>query len=595
MKRCPLCETDYPNQYSTCEADGVVLVATHDLDPGTLVRNKYRIVRKVGRGGMGTVYLADHLLLGKQRALKFIAGDLAQDPKLLKRFRLEALAAIELRHPNIAEVFDLDQAEDGAPFIAMEYVAGRDLRAALRAGPMPIPRALLIAQGVAFGLAAAHHKGIVHRDVKPENILLASEPAGPEIPKLVDFGIAAIRDRVTSVGRTRTGVMLTPDFAAPEQWLGLSSDQIDGRADLYALGGVLHEMLTGRNWLVERNAADAQESNTPPPSHWRPELHQWPGLEQLVLHLLAEDRNQRPQNVSEFLHKLDAVQRKQPIPRTPTLLESAPAATTEPVARPRRRTLLWTAATAVAASLCLFAVFFWFSPPRAGSLRQNPKDGLTYVWIPPSNFTRGFWLGQTPVTVAAWQRYRAATNAPALLTEDSLHRNTLNEAGPANAPVVFESWYQAQGFCQWSGFTLPSEAQWEYAARAGTTADRYGDPDAIAWFGDNSGNQPIDAAAWSRAAGIDRSAYEQRLKDNGNFAHPVALKRPNAWNLYDMLGNVLEWTTDSADNGKKVIRGASWANTAADVRFSSRTAIDPNRQLTAVGFRCLATNWEGDK
>jgi sulfatase modifying factor 1 len=154
-------------------------------------------------------------------------------------------------------------------------------------------------------------------------------------------------------------------------------------------------------------------------------------------------------------------------------------------------------------------------------------------------------------------------------------------------PVVNESWKQADGFCSWAGMTLPSEAHWEYAARAGMSDARYGAPDVIAWYGDNSGNKRIDAAAWSRAAGTDRAEYEQRLRQNGNFAHAVGLKQPNRWGLYDMLGNVLEWTSDSSQDGKKVIRGASWANTEDEVRFTSRTAIDPNGQFTAIGFRCI--------
>jgi serine/threonine protein kinase/formylglycine-generating enzyme required for sulfatase activity len=621
MKRCPLCETDYPNQYFNCEGDGAVLVATRDLDPGTVVRNKYRIVRKVGRGGMGTVYLAAHILLGRQRALKFIASELAQDPRLLKRFRLEALAAIELRHPNIAEVVDLDQAEDGAPFIAMEYVEGRDLRAALRDGPMEIERALHIARGVAFGLGAAHAKGIVHRDVKPENILLAAKPDGAELPKLVDFGIAAIQDNVSTLGRTRTGVMLTPDYAAPEQWLGLSAGQIDGRTDLYALGGVLHEMLTGRNWLVDRGAAHAQGLNCagqrPSLSELRSELRDWPGLEALVLRLLDEDREQRPRDVSEFLRELDAVQKKQPVTRVATVVEDRP---NEQNASPRadQRNRYYTSRWMTIVAACLgfvglvLGVMHWrgvtiFSAEKtgldAGTARRNPKDGLMYAWIPfgfsigdrrPADETetaveksKGFWMGQTPVTVGAWKKFRIATGAAALPVADQLGRTNLNEGGPDTMPVVNESWEQAEAFCEWAGMTLPSEAHWEYAARAGTSDARYGEPDAIAWYGDNSGNQRINAAAWSRAAGTDRPEYERRLRENGNFAHPVGLKQPNRWRLYDMLGNVLEWTSDSSQDGKKVIRGASWANTEYEVRFTSRTAIDPNGQFTAIGFRCI--------
>src|ERR1700727_1235439 len=162
MKLCPLCETSYPNHHTTCERDGATLIASRELEAGTIIRGKYRIVRALGRGGMGTVYLADHILLGRQRALKFISSELSQDPRLLKRFRQEAQAAIDLRHPNVAEVVDLDQAEDGSPYIAMEFVEGQDLRHAIDAGTMVVPRALYFARSVALGLGVAHAKGIIH-------------------------------------------------------------------------------------------------------------------------------------------------------------------------------------------------------------------------------------------------------------------------------------------------------------------------------------------------------------------------------------------------------------------------------------------------
>lgn len=243
MKTCPLCDTAYPNDHRNCENDGALLIESRDFEPGTLIRGKYRIVRQLGRGGMGVVYLADHILLGRQRALKFISSELSQDPRFLKRFRHEAKAASELRHPNVVEVVDLDQAEDGSPYIAMEFVEGTGLREALADGPFPVARALRIARGVALGLGAAHAKGVFHRDVKPENILLAGANGPQETPKLLDFGISAMKESATAISRTG-GVMLTPDYAAPEQWRGMAPEELDGRVDMYALGGVLYEMLT---------------------------------------------------------------------------------------------------------------------------------------------------------------------------------------------------------------------------------------------------------------------------------------------------------------------------------------------------------------
>jgi serine/threonine-protein kinase len=323
MKSCPLCETTYPSHHKTCPTDGALLIESSELEPGLVIRGKYRIVRLLGRGGMGTVYLAEHIMLGRQRALKFISSELAQDAQFLRRFRREAQAAIELRHPNVVEVVDLDQAEDGSPYIAMEFVEGTDLSHALRAGAFPLERALAITRGVALGLGAAHDKNIIHRDVKPENILLAGGNGLPETPKLLDFGIAAMKEGGTAVSRTH-GLMLTPPYASPEQWKGMAAEELDGRADLYALGGVLYEMLTGHTCFHAHNTEGWMylhlQEEPQPPSRLRHDLEKWPGIDALALGLLAKDRDQRPRNAAELVEQIDAVYR-------PVSPKSTPVAT----------------------------------------------------------------------------------------------------------------------------------------------------------------------------------------------------------------------------------------------------------------------------
>jgi formylglycine-generating enzyme required for sulfatase activity len=598
-----------------------MLIVSSELDPGTIIRDKYRIVRALGRGGMGTVYLAEHILLGRQRALKFISGELSNDPKFLKRFRLEAQAAIDLRHPNVVEVVDLDQAEDGSPYIAMEYVDGPSLRQALADGPFHVERALDIARGVALGLGLAHAKGIIHRDVKPENILLAGGNGKPEIPKLLDFGLAAMKESSTAVSRTR-GLMLTPEYAAPEQWKGMPSGELDGRVDLYALGGVLHEMLTGRTSFASHNTEGWMyqhlQAEPVPPSRLRPELANWPGLDALVLRMLAKDRDQRPANAAEFVRDLNALRPGQPIK---TVFEG-PGVTIPVQVRatpPKSHAPWWVIAAAI--GLTLFGAFFLYlrlnrTGPIAGTIRDNPRDGQKYVWIPPGAFqmgcspgdsecgddekpprqvsiTKGFWMAQTPVTVGAWKRYRAATNAPALPQTDSFGRKNWNEAGADTMPVVMETWNEASNFCQWAGLRLPTEAEWEYAARAGSTAARYGDLDSIAWYADNSGNRPIDAAALWGSTGQKTQAqktqeYEARLIANGNIAHAAGEKQPNQWQLYDMLGNVWQWVAwPAAPPGSfMALRGGSWANIPGKVRVSGRLENPPDFRFERIGFRC---------
>ena len=364
MKTCPLCDAAWPSTQATCPTDGALLIESRDLDPGTVIRGKYRIERLLGRGGMGTVYLAEHILLSRLRALKFISTDLSQDPRFLKRFRHEAQAASELHHPNVVQVLDLDQAEDGSPYIAMEYVEGQDLRHALADGAFPVERALTIARGIAQGLAAAHTKGIVHRDIKPENILLTGSN---ETPKLLDFGIAAMRETGTAISRTH-GLLLTPQYAAPEQWKGLPAEEIDGRADLYALGCVLYEMLTGQTPFQAHNTEGwmYQHLQEPPrpPSQLRPELANWQGLDTLVLRLLAKDREQRPKDAAELLSLFDAVSRIAPVAVRVTAREEPPFAVrrggvSKNAKTSRRVPLIWGGLALLATALALAAFVVW--------------------------------------------------------------------------------------------------------------------------------------------------------------------------------------------------------------------------------------------
>jgi TPR repeat protein/serine/threonine protein kinase len=261
---------------------------------------------------MGVVYLAEDILLGVNVALKFLAGDLGKDPKFIKRFRIEARTAYQLRHPNIVDVTNLDQAEDGTLFIAMEFVPGPSLRAVLEQahGSLGIPRSLAIARDIASGLTAAHALGTVHRDIKPENVLLAPVTGGRERPKILDFGIVAVAESVSRTSLTR-GLLLTPNYAAPEQWMEMPALEMDGRTDLYALGGVLYEMLSGATPFHAHNISGWMREHlqeTPrPPSLSCPDVANWPGLDALVLRLLAKDRDQRPRDAGELVRLLDAM------------------------------------------------------------------------------------------------------------------------------------------------------------------------------------------------------------------------------------------------------------------------------------------------
>ena len=327
MKFCPQCQTGFPDRAETCPTHGILLSEILNLKSGMLIRNTYRIVRKLGDGGMGSVYLAEQTLMEEMRALKFLARHFSNDQDFIDRFRREVRTLRQVRHQNVIDCGDLERAEDDSFFFAMEYVDGPDLQEFMeQAGrPLEVKLALEIARGIAQGLGAAHAKGMVHRDIKPENILMAPGPDG-YIPKVADFGIVATKEGTASY--TRTGQpLLTVIYAAPEQWEGMPASEFDGRTDLYALGGVMFAMLTGQTafqadsyqgWAMQHLRAPA-----PPPSKLRKELSAWRGLDDLVLGLLAKDRNDRPQNVGEVLRLLEGVRygvatmREEPVAQRP--------------------------------------------------------------------------------------------------------------------------------------------------------------------------------------------------------------------------------------------------------------------------------------
>jgi formylglycine-generating enzyme required for sulfatase activity len=269
-------------------------------------------------------------------------------------------------------------------------------------------------------------------------------------------------------------------------------------------------------------------------------------------------------------------------------------------------------------------------PSDAERQRVNSRDGQVYVWIRPGTFSmgcspgdadchpeekpshtvrirRGFWIGQTVVTVDGWRRYRKAVDAPALPTTDPYGRGGLNEGGGDDMPAVLMDWSQARGYCAWVGGQLPTEAQWEYAARAGDIRAHSGNLDETAWYGNNSGRERIDTAGLM-AKYPDGDAFDKALVANGNAPHRVRQKRANAWGLYDMFGSVSQWLADWFDRAyyarspkldptgpsgpepdypQRVIRGNSWDGPPDDTRVSRRGRIPPGDRYSAVGLRCV--------
>ncbi len=218
------------------------------LVPGAMVADRYRIERSLGEGGMGVVYLAEHVAMRKTVALKVLHADCSRNPEVVQRFEREAVAAASIDHEHVAAATDFGALPDGSFFLVLEYVSGHSLRTEVDRGALAPARAIGIMRGIVAGLAAAHARGIVHRDLKPENVMLTERGGNPDFVKVLDFGIAKLVEDADPTGPTsrpltRIGtIMGTPNYMSPEQAVG---QPCDARADIYALGVVFYEMLTG--------------------------------------------------------------------------------------------------------------------------------------------------------------------------------------------------------------------------------------------------------------------------------------------------------------------------------------------------------------
>jgi len=300
MKSCPECTATFPDDYAVCPKDGAPLQETTLWQIGTVVRGKYRILARIGEGGMAIVYKAHHELLDELRALKVIKPDLARDAEFMGRFKNEAIMARKLNHPHAVHVDDLDIAEDGLPFIAMELVVGDTLKTLIQStGPLPASLVLDVASQVCEALDAAHKLGLVHRDVKPENIVLIAQRAGPPVAKILDFGISRLREETSGFkGLTQTGMVIgTPEYMSPEQALGRRGQEIDGRSDLYSLGIVMYKMLTGELPFQAETTVEMmlQHLQTPPqaPHHLKPDLAIPEAVSAIVMKALEKNRDRR--------------------------------------------------------------------------------------------------------------------------------------------------------------------------------------------------------------------------------------------------------------------------------------------------------------
>ncbi|HEV3202175.1 MAG TPA: bifunctional serine/threonine-protein kinase/formylglycine-generating enzyme family protein [Bryobacteraceae bacterium] len=571
----------------------------------------YQLLEELGRGAMGVVFRGFDPAIGRSVAIKIIqAGQFASPEEksdLRVRFAREAAAAGRLSHPNIVTVYQLGQDGD-TQYLVLELVDGCSLEKTLAGGQPQDPKtAVSIVTQVADALDYAHSEGIVHRDVKPANILV--RPDGKA--KITDFGIAHIASQTV----TRSGFTFgTPAYISPEQ---IETSQVSGRADQYSLGVIAYQMLSGKRPFAADTGPSLMfkimEAKAPTLHSLNPAIS--PDTSAAIAKAMARKPEDRYASCKEFAEQLSeslsAATADTQNPR-PEAVAATPAPNGEVPTREREsgerliaaagtrtstgtsRLGLWIAGGVAVAVLAAVAWVWWHGAARptslpvlpAGTTKVNAKDGLTYVWVPPGSFemgcspadgecaedekpvhqvtiSRGFRMGQTEVTQEAWQR---------VMGTDPSHFK-----GP-KLPVESVSWDEARSYCRAVGMRLPTEAEWEYGARAGSSRNSYGDLEQVAWYARNS----------------------------GGMTHEVGGKQANPWGLQDMLGNVWEWVDDwfaspypagnatdpkgPASGKARTIRGGAWGLLRKNAHLSLRGAPGPMIPGSHIGVRCAGNS-----
>lgn len=352
---------------------------------GTVLQERYRILERVAAGGMGVVYRGERLELGRPVAIKFLHAWVAADPSFQQRFRIEAQAMSQLDHPCCVSIIDFG-VEDRSPFMVMDFVTGRTLRSLVHEdGPLPVKQALGIVRQVLAGLAHAHSRGVVHRDIKPDNIVLTEAIGLGHQVRILDFGLARLRDTVT--GLTQGMPLGTPSYMAPEQIRG---EEVDARTDLYSVGVLLFELLTGKKpFNGERAAAvmlQHQEASPPTLSSIIPGAGFSQELEQLVGKALAKKPGDRFASATEFSTALDALLEPMstpaPSPVLPPLAPSLPdlRGRSTPATREDRMRRRGIAAAAGMLLLGLGAALLWPKEPGEAPAPDAPASAVN----PPS-------------------------------------------------------------------------------------------------------------------------------------------------------------------------------------------------------------------
>ncbi len=442
MKSCPSCKSEFAGGEIFCPNDGARLVtpsqigtapsASEDGLVGSVLSERYRIIRQIGEGGMGLVYEAEHVAIEKRVALKVLRDDFSNRPEVVERFKQEAKSASKIGNDHIVDISDFGSTPSGASYFVMELLEGEDLADALqREGSISVERAVDILLQCCKALGAAHAKGIVHRDMKPENIFLTQRDGQPDFVKIVDFGIAKMSDIETpgAPGRklTKTGMIFgTPEYMSPEQAAG---KPLDHRVDIYALAVILFEMVTGRVPFVGDTFMGilTQHMFEDPPrlEEVNPHATVSDALAAFIYRGLAKEADERFASCDEMADVLrdamDGYAPSAPVARasgTPRHIARRSTPTAEaPAAPARSRTGLVVGAIVVALAALAGAGTVWYV--AHGSSTADADDGTT-VAAPPEVEDPSQPIAEVPP---------ADAGAPAVAQAEPV------DAGPAMATV----------------------------------------------------------------------------------------------------------------------------------------------------------------
>jgi len=492
---------------------------------------RYKIETHLGSGAYADVYRASDTALERTVALKVLKPSLLADEEAFGRFMTEAKTLANLMHPHIAWVWDVGE-EEGRYFLAIRYIDGLSLDKLIKGkGPLPWEEAFRTTEQVAEALQFAHDKGLVHRDVKPANILVSDLDGAV----LTDFGL--VKAMESSGMSTRTGVKIgTPAYMAPELWKGEAAQPA---TDQYALACVLVEMLTGEALF------DAPTDPAIMMKHFEPVFlpETWPegipdGINLALDEALAKEPGERYPDISQF-----SVSLRQQTAQSKSQLSKDDLDTVAYVA------------------------------PNKLVTPDNPA-GIEWVEIPAGKFLYGkekkkkyirksYLIGKFPVTQEQYQRFIDA-NPNHNIPDDWDENTRRHPPGKANHPVVYVSWHDTAAFCNWAQCKLPTEMEWEKAAR-----------------GEDGRTYPWGEG---RRTGKYCNSEEAGIGDTSpvdEFPHGVS-----PYGVWDMSGNVLEWTSSQDEDGKYVLRGGSWGYYANFVRSAGRYRDVPGATWLDLGFRC---------